>query len=76
MLEIICGNEAVSCMPVVYWIKRFRRKREDLENDTPTAQNPEIVSKVRELVARGRQMTKIDGGFTVNELRDVSSHSS
>jgi hypothetical protein len=58
-------------MPVFDWIKRFRRKCEDLGNEPPTAQNPETVSKIRELVARDRQVTKLYGGLTANKPRDV-----
>jgi hypothetical protein len=55
MLKTSCGNEALSCMHVLEWIKRFREQHENLEYNTRAGQLSSalnLLAKVHELVAK------------------------
>jgi hypothetical protein len=55
MLKTAYGNEAVSCMHVLEWIKSFREQQENLEYNTRTEQPSSalnLLAKVHELVAK------------------------
>jgi hypothetical protein len=56
MLWTACGDEALSWAQTFRWLKCFRDGREDMEEDPcrgplKMASNPELVDKVRNLVA-------------------------
>jgi hypothetical protein len=55
MLKTAYGNETLSCIHVLEWIKSFREKQENLEYNTRTGQPSSalnLLAKVHELVAK------------------------
>jgi len=55
MLKTAYGNEALSCMHVLEWIKNFREKQENLEYNTRRGQPSSALNqlaKVHELEAK------------------------
>jgi hypothetical protein len=55
MLKMTYGNEALSCMHVLEWIKGFREQHENLEYNTRTGQLSRalnLLAKFHELVGK------------------------
>jgi hypothetical protein len=55
MLKTAHGNEVLSCMHVLEWIKSFREQQENLEYNTRTGQSSSalnLLANVHELVAK------------------------
>jgi hypothetical protein len=55
MLKTAYGNEALSCIHVLQWIKTFTEQQENLEYNTKTGKPSSAVNllaKVHELVAK------------------------